>query len=125
MTEAKRFLRQVSDQAYNSETNAGAVAVGTAVPAGKRRVIYRVIISNSSTTLADVTLHTDGATAAAGTIIDRLNVLSNAVPRGIQTRGRNINTPVYILTTGQQLGLRINTGATTIHITILFYDDVA
>jgi len=105
-----RHLRHISVNYYATATG-GNVAVGPVVPAGKRRMVFYVKIWHDSPDAQVLSLFRDGAVGAVP--LDDVSLPGSGAGgfSGIGDQmwdySLNIESPVYILEPGEQLGMGV------------------
>jgi len=109
MTVTIRHLRHISRNYYGLAAAGVFAAIGAAVPAGKRRYIFFVRVWHDSPNSQFIRIFRDGNVGAVPMDYFQLPgigaLVGFEVGNPIAELALNIETPIYILESGEQLGI--------------------
>jgi hypothetical protein len=127
MARNRSHLRQLSRNYYGTSVGGGPnVAIGAAVPVGKQRFIFLVRVWHNNVFPSLVSLFRDGIAGAVP--LDYFDLPGIGGVAGFEIGDTslelalNIESPIYILESGEQLGLGF-LAANNSHILVCGYDE--
>jgi len=122
----RRHLRHISRNYYGPAGPGLVAAVGAVVPLGRRRYLFFVRVWHNSPAPQRVNLFRDGGVGAVPLDICFLPgsglTIGYEIGSGVVELAKNVETPIYMLESGQTLGIG-SPAATTSYILACGYDE--